>query len=423
MGGGGVQRVVKFLKYWDYDRFVVSVITVNPSYFYAEDKSLYTELPPYIRVHRTGTLDPFRLFYFLKKFFSFFKPKREERSKESSSFFRNVANAVFLPDSRILWFPFAFLKLVKIHRRYPIHMVIASMPPFTTGIIARAFQFYFNVPYVLDFRDAWTNNPYIPTVSFLHEKIQNRLEKKTVNDSRGIVFVNPRLRNYYRNKYLFPERMNETVVRNGYDPADFRSGDYLVENRNELFRIGIMGTVYSHGNAPLTLLEALEVLRNEKSDIAGKIGIMFIGKWTGEFLSVIEKSSIRDHIEFVDYVPHRKALEWCRDFDVLALAVQSNRKGSVSVTPGRIYEYLFLQKPVLAMCPPESDLAQLVKSCDAGEVVDYEDVQGIADILTDWVKNRASLSERYTYTGLEEFDRRHLTRQMMQFLLKCLREK
>ena len=43
MGGGGVQRILKFLKYWDYKRFEISVVTVKYSLFYAEDKKLLND--------------------------------------------------------------------------------------------------------------------------------------------------------------------------------------------------------------------------------------------------------------------------------------------------------------------------------------------------------------------------------------------
>ena len=61
MGGGGVQRILKFLKFWDYSGFDVSILTVKSSYFYAEDKTLMKEIPAQVSVYRSGSLDPFRI--------------------------------------------------------------------------------------------------------------------------------------------------------------------------------------------------------------------------------------------------------------------------------------------------------------------------------------------------------------------------
>jgi len=68
MGGGGVQRITKFLKYFDYERYDVSVITVRRSFFYSADPTLAEEIPRNVRVIKTGSLDPFRLIYLFRKF-------------------------------------------------------------------------------------------------------------------------------------------------------------------------------------------------------------------------------------------------------------------------------------------------------------------------------------------------------------------
>jgi hypothetical protein len=66
MGGGGVQRLTKFLKYFDYQKYVISVLTVKPSFFYTLDESMLKEIPSEVRVFRSGSLDPFRLLYFFQ---------------------------------------------------------------------------------------------------------------------------------------------------------------------------------------------------------------------------------------------------------------------------------------------------------------------------------------------------------------------
>ena len=66
MGGGGVQRLTKFLKYFDYQEYVVSVLTVKPSFFYTMDESILKEIPSEVRVFRSGSSDPFRLLFFFK---------------------------------------------------------------------------------------------------------------------------------------------------------------------------------------------------------------------------------------------------------------------------------------------------------------------------------------------------------------------
>ena len=181
-----------------------------------------------------------------------------------------------------------------------------------------------------------------------------------------------------------------------------------------------MGTVYSQGNSPITLLQAMSNLKRQKPSLSSTIRLVFFGKWTREFFAYLEKTDCFDQVELHDYMPHKKALDFANSMDALALALHSNLHGSDHVTPGRIYEYLYLKKPILAMCPLKGDLAQLIKQSEAGEVLDYFDVGGISEILETWILKKNSFSNAYSFKSLEQFDRRLLTQKMMDHVSNCL---
>ncbi|MEJ2635537.1 MAG: hypothetical protein P8184_09625, partial [Calditrichia bacterium] len=98
---------MKFLKFWDYESYHVTVITVKPSYFYAEDEFLLREIPGQVNIVRTGSLDPFRVIFILKKLFRRTEAKNNGSRRESGEFIRKIAGFLFIPDSRLLWLPFA----------------------------------------------------------------------------------------------------------------------------------------------------------------------------------------------------------------------------------------------------------------------------------------------------------------------------
>ena len=421
MGGGGVQRILKFLKFWDYGQFDVSVLTVKSSYFYAEDPTLAQDLPLQPAIYRSGSLDPFRLLFILRKIFNPPGKVKSEVTQESGGLLRKLANHIFLPDSRILWLPFAVLKIWKIRRRKPVDLLIATLPPFSAGLVARVGGKLLGIPYLLDFRDAWTGNPYLPELSQLHRKVQNFLEEKTVSRSAGCVFVNSALRDYYTIKITALNKIPSTVIRNGYDPDDFRLGKPETTAGTEIFfRIGIMGTVYSQGNAPLPLINALTVMHYEEKELAAKLQLVFLGKWSGEFLKLIKEHPHNQQISLINYLPHQQALRYMKTLDALALAVQGDKNGSAQVTPGRIYEYLYLRKPILAMCSPQGDLARLIRECQAGEVVDYLNEREVVNVLKRWLRDPLAVNTNYSFENIDRFNRRELTGEMMRFIRKFL---
>lgn len=422
MGGGGVQRILKFLKYWDYTSFNVSVVTIKSSYFYAEDKSLAEEIPPEVSINRTGSLDPFRVTHFIRKYLPGRNRKAANIIPESGSFLRKLSSLVFIPDSRILWLPFAVYKIWRINRQTPVDLMIATMPPFTVGIIAKIAYKFFAIPYLLDFRDAWSNNPYLPQVSSLHTLLQKLLERWVLKTARGLTFVNPNLHTYYLAAYPFLNHVQTQMIRNGFDPDDFKviKPEKLPASSTTL-KIGMMGTIYSQGNAPNTLIEAISEVLKDNPQLADRIEIFFVGKWTKAFKAWTSVYNLERQTNWVGYLEHREALKFIRGMDFLTLAIRSGMPGSGNVTPGRIYEYLCLKRPILAFCPLESDLAGLVNDTKSGLVFDYHDKEGLKSTILKWFENAAGIRSQFRFENLEEFNRKKLTIKMIKFVTKMIK--
>ncbi len=424
MGGGGVQRVLKFLKYLP-GAYRLSVLTVRPSYFYTEDPTLSEEIPPGVRVFRSGSLDPFRLIYLLKRWRPQSGGPAAPPRHESGTRLRKWAARLFVPDSRVLWLPFALLKLWKIHRRGRIDLLIATLPPFTAGWIGVLAQRWLGIPAILDFRDAWNHNPYLPPPPPGLAQRQEKLERRCLQHAAGLIFVNPALESDYRQRFPFIREKPHLTIRNGYDPADF-SAPPLAPARThppEVLHIGIMGTVYSQGNHPRPLLLALQKMQREQPALAVRLHLTFLGKWTPEFPGEMQALGLSGQVTFHPYLPHREALRYAATyFDALALAIDSRLPGSSAVTPGRIYEYLYLRKPILALCPPDGDLAHLVQYCQAGEVVEYQDIEGIYRVLQDWIRQRPAPGERYRFVHIRTFSREEQTKKLQKFIDDFLAE-
>ncbi|GAB4336774.1 MAG: hypothetical protein Kow0037_18440 [Calditrichia bacterium] len=404
------------LKYWP-ENSAFTVLTVKPSYFYAYDKELSREIPPFVRVVRTGSLDPFRLIYLFKKIIPARQKKMSTNNRESAGLFRKISAYLFLPDSRVLWLPFALLKLWRIHRERQIDLLIATAPPFTSALIGKIFSGLSGVPLLLDMRDAWTNNPYLPEVSKIYNKIQTKLEAAVFKTAAATVFVNPHLQSYYLSKYPYLKERPGCVVRNGYDAEDFKSLETThTKNDSRLFTIGIMGTIYSQGNAPYPLLKAVKLLREKEPHLAGKLKIVFIGKWADDFLSRIREMGVEENCQFVAYRPHREALQLAKKMDMLSLAVEDRGPGSENVTPGRIYEYLALRRPILAMGPAESDIKYLLEESGSGYYFEYGQTDIIFEHLLVWLNNPLELSCGGDQAFLSNYERKNLAAQYYSFL-------
>ena len=203
----------------------------------------------------------------------------------------------------MFWLPFAINKIWKIHKATPIDLLIASVPPFTTAIIAVILKKYLNCPILVDFRDAWTKSPYLLSLTKIHHYLQSKMESKVIHSADIFVFVNPYLKNYYIQKYNSLSQNSTHVVRNGFDKEDFVFKNDLQKRINaDVFKIGIMGTVYSQGNSPLPLIKVIYDVLNKNPKLKGKIKIYLIGKWTGYFIEKVNSYKMEKEIEWVKYL-------------------------------------------------------------------------------------------------------------------------
>src|SRR5205823_2612600 len=61
VGGGGVQRSLKFVKYLPASGWMPTILTVRPIAYYVYDPELIREVPPGAEIIRTGSADPLRM--------------------------------------------------------------------------------------------------------------------------------------------------------------------------------------------------------------------------------------------------------------------------------------------------------------------------------------------------------------------------
>ena len=268
----------------------------------------------------------------------------------------------------------------------------------------------------MDYRDAWLTNPYIPKRPPLIQHLHARLERQVLKAASGAIFVNPHLVNLVLDAHpaIAVPRM---VIRNGFDPQDFQQ---LPEPEpHSPLTIGIMGSIYSQGNRPLLLLTAIQELIQEMPQWRARLRVQFIGKWSPGFLSRVKQFPYPEVIQWQSYLPHQQALQVAARCHVLALSIEEEYPGNTAVTPGRLYEYLALGRPILAMVPPESDVAAVVKKAGVGIVIAPTDKQKLKNHLREWIQQPpAGIPPKWE--TLKEFSRPYQTHQLIQFLQQIL---
>jgi glycosyltransferase involved in cell wall biosynthesis len=395
LGMGGVQRASKFAKYLPSFGWKPFVLTVKDVEYLAKDPSLLEELPPQVEIVRTGSFDPLRISFILKSFLKtrkqkdkLVKGKRVERSKLSSWF--------FFPDNKIGWIPFALFAGLKLVREEKIDLIFTTSPPPSLHLVGYFLKLLTGKPWVADFRDPWIGFHYEDYPTPFHLWLKNRLIGLITQNAEAIISINEKITQ--RLFSLYPFIKNIKTIPNGYDESDFNFLQSVKSNlrmkNSHLFTIAYLGT-FSPDHNPEPFLSGLRSLLDEKRISQEKIKFLHIGLCMGiDFDLIIKKYDLSSVVERRGYFSHKEALAHLQEASLLLLTTSQTPEAEM-ISTSKLFEYMPLKKPILAIVPPKGAAAQVISSLNLGKVVSPIYTAGITQELlsffSDWEKGGLSL--------------------------------
>jgi glycosyltransferase involved in cell wall biosynthesis len=402
MGMGGVQRAAKFAKYLSSFGWKPFVLTVKEVEYLAKDPSLLEDLPPEVRVIRTESFDPLRISFILKKFFK--KRRQKDKSIKRSTIKKSkLSSWLFFPDSKIGWLPFALLSGLKIIRKERIDLIFTTSPPPSLHLVGYFLKLLTGKPWIADFRDPWIGFHYEDYPTPFHLWLKNRLVGLITQNAKAVVSINEKISQ--RLFSLYPFIKNIETIPNGYDESDFNLPPTV---KTDSFIISYLGT-FSPDHNPEPFLLGLRSLLDEKRTLKEKIKLKHIGLCMGIDLDgMIKKYDLSGVVERRRYLPHKEALAQLQDASILLLTTSSSPEAEM-ISTSKLFEYIPLKKPILAIVPPKGAAACVVSSLNLGKVVSPIDPvgikQGLLSFFSDWEKDnlRLNVDEEKTKIYSREF--------------------
>ena len=384
-GGSGVQRALKMAKYLPHFGWQPTVLTVRPedAAFPALDPSLLADVPPGVRVERTRAWDPYALYARLlgkKKSDTIrvgFADDVAPGWKEKVA--RWVRANLFLPDARVGWAPFAARRGVRIVREGGFDAVWTTGPPHSSHLAGRWIARRTGRPHVADFRDPWTDISYYAQlpVSAPARWLDAALERFVLRCAAAVTAVNPSLKSLLAQKTDAGAPL--TLIRNGFDPDDFSQSapPESASSDDACFTLAHVGTLAAAQN-PEALWAALARLRQVGA--VPRLRLRAVGVLDAATRRALVRHGLDELLDAAPYVPHAEAVREMQRAPLLLLCINRVSEAE-SITPGKIYEYLASERPVLGVGPPAGDAAAVLHEAGAGRMFDYEDADGIAHFL------------------------------------------
>lgn len=387
-GGPGVQRVLKYIQYLPQYGWNPVVLTVANGDFPARDESLLTRIPPETRVERTHIYEPYDIYRFVMR-----KPKgvpidintiRKENQKWTAKerIAEWIRGTFFIPDARVGWLPTAVPAGQRLIKELGVQAIYSSSPPYTVSLVARQLKRKTGLRWVAGFRDPWTGFLSTPNRWVLPAAVDRSLEHSVFREADAVECAWEGIIKDATGKYPNLPREKFHHIPNGFDSADF---PHVSAGRNEKFTITYTGSMYGRRN-PASFFAAIEhLIRNGQID-AKLLHLRFVGRFGAEVHAMFENASFRDCIEIIGYVPHEQSVKYLLQSDALLLIVDE-AKESEEIVPGKVYEYVGVRRPIIAIAPVRSAIAALLKETGAGEVAHQSDIEGCAAMILNYYKS------------------------------------
>lgn len=410
-GGAGVQRWVKFTKYLPEFGVDPIVLTVKNPTYPIKDPSLEFDIPNETLVYKSKTIEPFSFYAGLSgKKAEHIKPTVELTGKSLKSKLGSWIRAnIFVPDARIGWLLTACKKARKIVEEHAIDTVITTGPPHSVHFVGKSVKKKTGVRWIADFRDPWSQiyyNQVLPRTK-LASYIDRKLEETILQKADEIVVVTPTQSKQFKS---IVERKYH-VVTNGFDPKDFENLSISLPKPPPII-IRHVGSV-SETSIPDTFLNVITELKTKVN-----LKVEFIGSVHKSLSKKIKENNLSETIHIIDYLPHRKALKTMCEAHLLLLIIPDVEQISHHI-PGKLFEYLGTQRPILCLGDPKGDAAKIIEEMNQGITFTHSDSSGIKKFIENFSTTNTESDKGFDYQHPDQkhpYSRITLTQQLAKLI-------
>jgi glycosyltransferase involved in cell wall biosynthesis len=424
VGGAGVQRLTKWLKYLPAYGWDASVLTTANASVPLTDGMLGREVPAGTRVVRARTLEPsYRSkAAVLAPDAAVVAPDGRSGGRPLRAGLRKVArtaaNLALQPDPQVLWAPLALRAGRRLLATVPHDVVVATAPPFSALLIASRLAREARLPLVLDYRDEWDisnryweNRPRDP----LSRWVQARMQASVLRCAQLVIATTRRSAAVLELKLRAAGgRARVRCVYNGYDAEDFAE-PAPADAPRDTYRLAYVGTLWALTDvAPL--VEGVARLARENAGHAERLEVVLVGRRTPEQSAhVAQLASLPCRVRCLDYVDHGDAVRLMQEASGLCLLL-SGGPAAERVVPAKLFEYMAARRPILAIVPP-GECRDLLQGHPAVAFGDPRRPESIAAALSAEIERHGQGREP-AWAGWDpaRYSRRHLAGELAKAL-------
>jgi glycosyltransferase involved in cell wall biosynthesis len=410
-GGPGVQRWLKFVKYLpDFGIEPIIYIPTNPSYPII-DNSLQTDVSDELTIISQPIQEPYKFAKFLSKNKTNKISKGlipdVKRQSVTDKILLLIRGNFFIPDSRKNWVKPSVKYLSNYINTFNIDTIITTGPPHSLHLIGLNLKRQLGVKWLADFRDPWTTIGYHKALKLTEASKQKhlKLENEVLTAADHIIVTSASTKLEFQNKTKTPI----TVITNGYD-VEINQNAAL----DKKFTIAHIGSLLSKRN-PELLWKAIQDLIAENDSFKKHFQLKLVGAVSDVVLNTIKSYILTDYIDEVGYVSHIESVSIQKKSQVLLL-IEIDSEDTKCIIPGKLFEYMASNRPILAIGPKQSDVEVILNETNTGAYFNYDDYENIKSVILKYFNAFLEGDLKSHGIGLQKYSRKALTKKLTEII-------
>ena len=270
-----------------------------------------------------------------------------------------IYNQLMHGDYSWSWVPVADQFAQLLIEQQPVHIVLGEHGPDAGIILADRFSRRHHLPWIADFRD-----PALRFLTGYFAKLYKGVVRRIVNSASGTITVSK----YWSglDEELYKKKSH--VVLNGYDQELFSATDAHVFSAFTVSYFGSFDQTYQD------ILPSLESFLHflKQNDYASNIQLFYRGLAYKEFIRHCKEIGIpSSHLNVQDFCDREETVAYMKGSQVLliysvSLDKTTNIYEKQGVYPGKVFEYIGANQPILLIPSDHSILAALINEEDRG---------------------------------------------------------
>ncbi len=325
-----------------------------------------------------------------------------------------VRGNLFIPDARMFWIKPASKALNDYLKHNKVDAIVSTGPPHKPHMIALNVIKKNNIPSLADFRDPWTNIDFYDKLRLTNwaDKKHKRLELEVLNKASQVVTVTWSWAEDFKR---ISDKM-PMVITNGYDPEDFvKAGTLKLDKK---FTITHAGSLNDDRN-PHSLWKALAELNKEIEGFVNDLEIKFIGQVAPVAIDELTQNGLAKNLNLIDNLPHKKVVSEIMKSQLLLLPL-NDTPNIDGVVPGKLYEYIGANRPIVCIGKPAGDAAKIIRETNAGSISDFHDIETLTETIKTYYQDYKNGKLTVESKNYEKYSRKLLAGQIAEELNKIL---